>query len=128
MFNCQKKISEFRMVNPFEQRVAEHQMLKDKYPNNVQVILQSDTITLIKTKYLIPNDLTTGQFLYFLRRKLTLRPEQAVFLFIEVIDDKERKVSSFLPRGGETVGEIYTNNYHTDGYLYIFIENESTFG
>ena len=41
--------------------------------------------TLDKTKYLVPFDLTVGQFMFVLRKRMKLSPEQAIFLFVDGI-------------------------------------------
>ena len=73
---------------------------------------------LDKTKYLVPLDLSVGQFIYVIRKRLTLAPEKALFLFI----------NNQLPCGADTIGTVYHNHRDTDGFLYINYSGENTFG
>jgi GABA(A) receptor-associated protein len=36
-----------------------------------------------KAKYLVPADLTVGQFVYVIRKRIRVAPEQAVFMFVK---------------------------------------------
>ncbi len=36
-----------------------------------------------KAKYLVPSDLTVGQFVYVIRKRIKVTPEQAVFMFVK---------------------------------------------
>lgn len=35
-----------------------------------------------KKKYLVPSDLTVGQFVYVIRKRIKLSPEKGIFIFI----------------------------------------------
>lgn len=52
----------------------------------VQVICEkadrSDIPDIDKKKYLVPADLTVGQFVYVIRKRIKLSPEKAIFIFI----------------------------------------------
>ena len=37
---------------------------------------------LDKKKYLVPSDLTVGQFYFLIRKRIHLRPEDALFFFV----------------------------------------------
>jgi hypothetical protein len=53
---------------------------------DVQVICEkadrSDIPDIDKKKYLVPADLTVGQFVYVIRKRIKLSPEKAIFIFI----------------------------------------------
>ena len=36
-----------------------------------------------KNKFLVPKDLTLGQFVYVIRKRMKLPPEKAIFVFIK---------------------------------------------
>lgn len=38
-----------------------------------------------KKKYLVPADLTVGQFVYVIRKRIKLSPEKAIFIFVNEI-------------------------------------------
>lgn len=52
---------------------------------------------LDKKKYLVPSDLTVGQFYFLIRKRIHLRPEDALFFF----------VSNVIPPTSATMGSLY---------------------
>lgn len=60
-----------------------------------------------KNKFLVPVDLTVGQFAYVIRRRLTLPPTQALFLFI----------ANSLPATSAFMRELYSFHKDVDGFL-----------
>lgn len=67
---------------------------------------------------MVPKNLTIGQFVYVIKKKLELKPEEAIFLFI----------NNKLPTVTERIDTVYNHNKDKDGYLYITYLNENTFG
>merc|ERR1712102_87170 len=65
---------QYKEEHPFEKRRAEGEKIRRKYPDRVPVIVEKSPKARIgdldKKKYLVPSDLTVGQF-YFLIRKRT---------------------------------------------------------
>ncbi len=68
-----------------EKRKAEADRIRAKYPDRVPVICEkadrSDIPDIDKKKYLVPADLTVGQFQYVIRKRIKLAPEKALFVF-----------------------------------------------
>jgi GABA(A) receptor-associated protein len=112
----------FKTEFTFEQRVAEADRVLTKYPDRVPVICEktkkSKMDTLDKKKYLIPGDLTIGQFVYVIRRRLSLPSEKAIFLFIGPV----------IPPTAVTLREVYHQYKDKDGFLYIQYSEENVFG
>lgn len=52
---------------------------------------------LDKQKYLVPSDLTVGQFYFLIRKRIHLRPEDALFFF----------VNNIIPPTSATMGSLY---------------------
>lgn len=52
---------------------------------------------LDKKKYLVPSDLTVGQFYFLIRKRIYLRPEDALFFF----------VNNVIPPTSATMGSLY---------------------
>lgn len=107
---------------PFSQRVAECQRMREKFPNRVPVIVEraprTDIPLIDKKKYLVPSDLTIGQFIFVVRKRLSLPPEKALFLFCE----------NSLPTTNTLMREIYSHYAAKDGFLYCVYSSESAFG
>ena len=57
-----------------------------RYPDRIPVICEkdprSDIPAVDKRKYLIPVNLTVGQFIYVIRKRIKLPPERAIFIFV----------------------------------------------
>ncbi|GJD02075.1 putative microtubule associated protein 1A/1B [Colletotrichum higginsianum] len=88
----------------------------------VQVICEkvekSDIATIDKKKYLVPADLTVGQFVYVIRKRIKLSPEKAIFIFVDEV----------LPPTAALMSSIYEEHKDEDGFLYITYSGENTFG
>ncbi len=81
--------------------------------NVIQVICEkvekSDIATIDKKKYLVPADLTVGQFVYVIRKRIKLSPEKAIFIFVDEV----------LPPTAALMSSIYEEHKDEDGFLYI---------
>ena len=114
----------FKNEFKFEDRLSEAEKVLGKYPDRIPVIcerasnVKSDCPLIDKRKYLVPIDLTMGQFLYIVRKRLKLAPEKALFLF----------VNGTIPSTASLIGEIYQRHKEADFYLYITYAPENTFG
>ncbi|CAO3697742.1 unnamed protein product [Rhizopus microsporus] len=81
--------SKFKDEHTFEKRKAEADRIRQKYPDRIPVICEkvekSDIPTIDKKKYLVPADLTVGQFVYVIRKRIKLSSEKAIFMFVNEI-------------------------------------------
>lgn len=71
-----------------------------------------------KNKFLVPGDLTVSQFVFVVRKRLALAPEQSLFIFC----------SGTLPTTGTLLRELYSTYADPDGFLYLLYAAENTFG
>merc|ERR1712066_1081262 len=98
---------QYKEEHPFEKRRAEGEKIRRKYPDRVPVIVEKSPKARIgdldKKKYLVPSDLTVGQFYFLIRKRISLRPEDALFFF----------VNNVIPPTSATMGSLYQvdNNY-----------------
>tara|TARA_Y100000389_G_scaffold71573_1_gene68265 strand:+ start:166 stop:534 length:369 start_codon:yes stop_codon:yes gene_type:complete len=104
-------------------RRREAESIKMKHPERCPIIVTKaknsvNVPDIDKHKYLVPLDLTVGQLVYVIRKRIKLRPEQAIFLFI----------NNILPPTSELIGKIYNENKANDGFLYVEYSGENTFG
>lgn len=112
-------------MKTLEERKAESARIRTKYPDRVPILTQplsTKTPALDKNKYLAPHDLTVGQFLYVIRKRLTLKPENAIFLFVQEGDNV-----TLLPQN-DLLGTVYKEKKSEDGFLYIIYGEENMFG
>jgi GABA(A) receptor-associated protein len=71
-------------------------------------------------KFLVPSELSFGQFAYNIRRRLRLRAEHALFFYIGTYG-KQPILSS-------TMEVLYNENKDLDGFLYVCYADEKVFG
>lgn len=116
-------MNSFKVKNSFDKRLAESDKITSKYMDRVPVIIEKSKKCTLKDidkkKFLVPHDLTMGQFLYVIRKRLKLIETDTIFLFIN---------DSVLPLSSESVYNVYLNNKDEDGFLYLTYCNENTFG
>lgn len=101
---------------------SEVEALKKKYPLNIPIIVNyKNNIKLNKNKYLVNGDITVGQFLSTIRKRLQneLKSSEGLFLF----------VNNIIPPSSEQMSVLYKN--HKDmktGMLFFMLCAENTFG
>jgi len=117
-------MSSFKQNHDFLSRFNESQRVLEKYPNRIPVICETQQTTnsselhLKKTKYLVPETLTVGQFMYVLRKQMTLKPEEAIFLL----------VNNILIPTSTLMSQVYTDHKEEDGFVYFYCCKESVYG
>ena len=95
-----------------------------KYPDRIPAIVHknpksTNTPDIDKHKYLVPIDLTMGQLMYVIRKRIKLSHEQALFLF----------VNGSVASNTELVSSIYDSSYDPeDRFLHIMYSCENVFG
>jgi GABA(A) receptor-associated protein len=106
---------------PFEKRLSESQNMLFKYPDRIPIICErnGNNITLLdKKKYLVPKNITLGQFIIVLRKRLKITKDKAIFCFIK----------NKLPIISSDMGNLYNENKDKDGFLYLHYSGENCFG
>ena len=89
-----------------------------KYPDRIPIIIDSKETTLDKKKYICPSNLTVGQFLYMLKKKIKITSEETIFLIS----------NNNLLQVSHTMAQVYSHNKDEDDFLYIVIATENAFG
>ncbi|CAH2350141.1 autophagy-related protein 8 [[Candida] railenensis] len=114
--------SQFKDDHPFEKRKAEASRILQKFNDRIPVICEkvekSDIAEIDKRKYLVPSDLTVGQFVYVIRKRIKLPSEKAIFIF----------VNDILPPTAALLSTVYDEHKDEDGFLYVLYSGENTFG
>ena len=59
-----------------------------------------------------------GQFYFLIRKRIHLRPEDALFFF----------VNNVIPPTSATMGQLYQEHHEEDFFLYIAYSDESVYG
>ena len=106
----------------FDDRVHECQRIMEKFPHRTPVIVQrapACTLPFVEPyKMLAPDDLTVGQLLYVMRRRIKLSPETALFFFVR----------GQVPNSSDLLTLVHHQHHDPDGFLYIDYAEENTFG
>ena len=66
----------------------------------------------------MPVDLSVGQFVYVIRKRIKLPSEKAIFIF----------VNDILPPTAALISTVYEEHKDDDGFLYVLYSGENTFG
>ncbi|CAI9778831.1 unnamed protein product [Fraxinus pennsylvanica] len=116
------KTQPFKEQFSFEERLEESKEIIAKYPDRVPVVVEryskTDLPEMEKKKYLVPRDMSVGQFIYVLSGRLHLAPGKALFVF----------VNNTLPQTSSLMETMYDSSKDEDGFLYMCYSSEKTFG
>jgi GABA(A) receptor-associated protein len=116
--------ADFKSDHTFNNRQMESLRMLNKYSDRVPVICQrhpragKDCPHIDKIKYLVPIDLTLGQFVYVIRKRMHITADKALFLFVD----------GNIPSISCLMSQIYREYQDEDGFLYIHYSTENTFG
>jgi len=105
---------EFKLMYSFDERKKESLNIIKKYKNMIPVIVEKSDQTKLhdidKHKFLFRRDLTFGDIVTVIRKRLKVNSSQTVHLFIK--KDKVSKTSNNL-------GNLYRKYRDKDMFLYI---------
>jgi GABA(A) receptor-associated protein len=101
----------------------EIEVIKEKYPNYIPIIIRTKgdhDYKLTKRKFLVGGDVTVGQFIMILRKKMhLLKATEALFIF----------VNNTIPPSSLLLSSLYANEKDIETQmLFITICKENTFG
>jgi GABA(A) receptor-associated protein len=103
----------------FEKRKEEASRMRTKYKDRIPVIIErkkgSVLNPLSQHKFIVPCDLTVGQLLYVIRKRMKLTSTQSLFFFI----------GNTIPSSSTLISALKADE---DGFLYIEYDQENTFG
>lgn len=119
-------MSHFKQAHSFVNRCNESERVLNKYPTRVPIICEKSYFynnhnqlpDINKHKYLVPSELTIGQFIGVIRKRMKLSADEAIFLF----------VSNSIPPSSFLIGQIYKQYKDPDGFLYVQYAKENVFG
>ena len=113
----------YRQRVTLKDRKISAERITTQHPDRIPVVVEcseqlQNEHPLKKNKFAVPFDLTLAQFLFVIRKHMKLQPEYAIYAFIN-----NRLHPTTLP-----IGAIYAQEKTDDGFMYIDIFQESTFG
>jgi len=113
----------FKKKHSFNQRKLDCDQILLKYPDRIPILCEKyhyskNAPDIDKHKYLVCFDLTLGQFMLVIRKRMNIKPEVGLYIFINGITHSN---STLLQ-------ELYLDFRDYDGFLYIEYDIENTFG
>ena len=116
-------MNSFKYRYSFKERNNDCMRILLKYPNRIPIICEKypysiNAPDIDKHKYLVSYELTLGQFMSVIRKRMKLRPEIGLYIFIK----------NFMPSNSTLLQHLYVDFKDADGFLYINYDVENTFG
>ena len=113
----------FKNRYPFKQRKHDCDQILLKYPDRIPIICEKHSYSrgapdIDKHKYLVGFDLTIGQFISVIRKRMSLKPEVGLYIFI----------NGSIPSNSSLIQYLFLDYKDDDGFLYINYDIENTFG
>ena len=103
-----------------EERTQFAKSIMEKHPGKIPLIIESNKDKDLPPihKFIIPNDLTVGQVIYMLRKRIKLNEREAIYVFF-----KDNLLST-----NTLMSEVYDQHKDADGIVYAVYAKENTFG
>jgi GABA(A) receptor-associated protein len=123
MTKMNAKLNSFKKKHTLEARQTESAKIIQKYVGRIPVIVTKDLKCKLddmdRNKFLAPGDLTLGQFMYVIRKRIKLKETESIFMFVN---------DTVLAPTSHTMTTLYENYKDEDGFLYLVYCNENVFG
>jgi GABA(A) receptor-associated protein len=103
-----------------EERTQFAKSIMEKHPGKIPLIIESNKDKDLPPihKFIIPNDLTVGQVIYMLRKRIKLNEREAIYVFFK----------DSLLNTNTLMSEVYEQYKEADGIVYAVYAKENTFG
>lgn len=116
-------IGSYRKNVPFDERKLKASIILKQHPDRIPVVVEcSEALQTIhplkKNKFIVPHELNLAQFMFVIRKHMKLEPTHAIFVFI----------NNQLHPTTTIMGELYATHKDEDGFMYLSVFQESTFG
>lgn len=122
-YNCNynyvdNNVKRFIEKYTFSERLRDCNKIMTKFPDRIPIICEKSpddfyTPEIDRHKYLVLHDITIGQFMYIIRKRIRISPSDALFFFVG-------EFYSIVPCH-MYMNQIYDQYKSYDGFLYIFI-------
>ena len=113
----------YRKNVSFDERKLKASLILKQHTDRIPVVVEcSEQLQAVhplkKNKFIVPFELTLAQFIFVIRKHMKLDPSYAIFVFI---NNKLHPTTSIM-------GDLYANQKEEDGFMYLDVFQESTFG
>lgn len=117
-----KKITKRKKA--YASRIEEVAAMRMKFPTKVPTIVkrfhkETSLPLLEKVKFLVPEETTMSQFVAIIRKRMNLRPNQAIYLLVN-----NRSMMNL----SMTIAEVYNEHKDEDGMLHVTYASQEVFG
>lgn len=116
-------MNKFKKQHSLEKRQEESKRIKEKYDNRVPLIVLKDTKSNLpdidRYKFLAPHDITLGQFMYVVRKRIKINDNETLYFFVN---------ENVLVNTSQSISAIYNTHKDEDGFLYLTYCSENVFG
>jgi GABA(A) receptor-associated protein len=123
MTKINTKLNSFKKKHTLDERQNESTKIIKKYAGRIPVIVTKDSKCKLddmdRNKFLAPGDLTLGQFMYVIRKRINLTETESIFMFVN---------ETVLAPTSHTMNALYEQYKDEDGFLYFVYCNENVFG
>ncbi|XP_044125541.1 microtubule-associated proteins 1A/1B light chain 3C-like [Bufo gargarizans] len=114
----------FKQRKRLDSRIHEVNRVKSRYPCKLPVIVERShreklLPPLQKIKFLVPPEVTMGQFVSMIRCRLSLPPSHSLCIIVN-----GRQMASL----SMTMLEVYAEHRDQDGFLYVTYRSHEVFG
>ena len=113
----------FKELYCFDKRKEDSKQIQSQFPCRIPVICErykysTNTPLIDKKKYLVPLNITMGEFIGLIRKRMKIRSDMALFCF----------TGGFMTSNAQFMANLYSEYRDEDGFLYIYYATENTFG
>jgi len=112
----------FKQRYQLSERKTSSKKLREQFSDRIPIIIEvapSSKITLSKHKFLVPENITLGYFMSIIRKYINILSNESIFVSCE---------NNIIPTMTISILELYTKYCNDDGFLYLYITSENTFG
>jgi len=116
------RLVEFLNESSFDNRKDITTKIRASYSDRIPIgVFSSDDKdpNIRKHKYIVPESITVGKFIYELRQNMQINSSMGLYFFTE---------NGILLTPGELIITTYRKYKNDDGFLYIIYSLENTFG
>lgn len=108
----------YKDENSYTTRVEKSSQVLNKYPSHRPFIIESKKLTIDRNKFLVPSDITMGQLMFIVRKRVNIKEHEGLFFL----------VNDIMPKSSSLISQIYDEYRHEDGFCYIMVLKENVFG
>jgi GABA(A) receptor-associated protein len=116
-------MNKFKKQHSAEKRKEESSRILSKYENKIPLIVLRDKSSKLpdidRYKFLAPHDITLGQFMFVVRKRIKIDDTETLFFFVN---------DNVLVNTSQTMNAIYDSHKDDDGFLYFTYCSENVFG